>query len=117
MRMTGLHLLNKPTRHVVEVEGVALFCNYGVEEDLEQKIAQLLSQLDVVPGLEGLVDLVRFLDQIGSKGLMGLRCIPVATGAKIPHESERIFKRGFHLHSLQGSGILPALQIMRQCTV
>ena len=93
----------------MHVEGTALFRENGMKQDLQQKVAELLAKFGVVAAANGVVDLVRFLDQIGAKRLVRLRRVPVAAGAKVAHQRQRIFKRRFHLHSLHGSGILPAL--------
>ena len=109
MRVSRLHLGDERVGDVVHVERTAFFRENGVKQDLQQKVAELLAEFGVVAASNGVVDLVGLLDQIGSKGLVRLRGVPVATGAKVAHQRQRIFKRRFHLHSLHGSGILPAL--------
>ena len=102
--------------HVVHRERAALLGDHGVEEHLQQQIAELLAQLRVVAGANGVVDLVRFFDEIRPQRLVRLRGVPLAASAEIAHQRERIFKCRFCLHSLLRSGILPALGILGQCT-
>ena len=90
--------VRKPSATSREVERTALFGDDGVEEHLEQQVAELFAQLRVVAGANRVVDLVRFLDQIRTQRLVRLRRVPVAARAQIAHQRERIFKCRFLLH-------------------
>ena len=114
--MPRFHLRDEAVRDVVHRERAALLGDDGVEEHLEQQIAELLAQLRVVAGANGVVDLVRFFDQVWAQRFVRLRGVPFAARAQVAHQRERIFKCWFCLHSLLGSGILPALGILGQCT-
>ena len=116
VRVPATHLRDQPRRHISDVEGTALLGNHGVKEDLEQDVTELLAHLLVIAFANGLVELVGFLDQVGAEGVVRLGRIPLAARSEVTHESERIFKRWFVLHSLLGSGIIPAPRMSRQPT-
>ena len=63
-----------------------------MEEHLQQHVAELLAHRALVAGAERVVELVRFLDEIRAKGVVRLRRVPVAAGAEIAHQRERIVK-------------------------
>ncbi len=109
MRMATLHLGDEAPGKLLGRERAPLLGEHGVEEHLEQQVAQLFPKLRVASGADRVVDLVCFLDQVWTKRLVRLRGVPIAARAQVAHESERIFKRRFHLPSLLGSDILPAL--------
>jgi hypothetical protein len=61
-----------------------------VEEDLEEKIAKLFSELHVVGGIERVEDFVSFFDQIGAESGVSLFAVPrtAAGSAETSHNSD-----------------------------
>jgi len=88
----------------VHVEGAALLRDHGVKEDLQQDVAKFLLDQRVLADPDGLVQLCGLLDEVWPQGVVSLGGIPLAAGAEIAHECERIFKCSLGLHSLPGSG-------------
>jgi len=95
-------------------EGTALFGDHGVEEHLKEDVAELLEHVRVVAGANRIVQLVGFLDQIWTQGVVALGRVPLASPAKVSHQGERIFKCHFVLHGLTGDPILPAHRMIGQ---
>ena len=61
---------------VGQVEHVGLRRELGVEDDLEQQVAELPRQIGRRTGLQGVVDLVRLLEQVLAQALVRLLAIP-----------------------------------------
>src|SRR5688572_26185867 len=114
MRMPGTHLRDQGARHVVRRERASLLRDDRVEENLEQYVAELLEGVRVIASPDGIIQLVGFLHEIGAEGVVALGRIPLAPLAKVPHESERIFKCRFVLHGLTEVPILPAPRMTGQ---
>ena len=68
--------------HVAEVERALLLGHPGVEDDLQQQVAQLLAELLDVVVLDCVGDLVGFFERIGRDGAEVLLEIPRAPGAR-----------------------------------
>ena len=98
VRMTPSHLVDKARGYVSNIEGASLLCDDGVEKHLQEDVAKFLANLGIVGFADGIVKLVRFLNEVGSKAGVSLSGVPLAAGSEIPHESERIFKCGLVLH-------------------
>ena len=64
--------------HVVQVEPAGVLLNGGVEEDLEQDVAQLLLQVVGIALVDGLGHLVGLLDEVAPDALVGLFPVPGA---------------------------------------
>src|SRR6185312_6431145 len=92
MWMSPLHLGYQCARNVAEPECAPLLGEHGMEEHLQQDVAELLAHEWVVLRLDSLIQLVRFLDQIWSKSLMRLCRIPVAALAQIAHQLQRVIQ-------------------------
>ena len=74
------------------LDGEAAFLgrDLGVEDDLQQHVAQFAAQLVVVAGVDGLQRLVGLFEQIGFEAGVGLFAVPgTAVGRPQP---------GHHLH-------------------
>ena len=80
MRMAADHLLRDRLDDAAEVEGARFLGDARVKDDLQQKIAQLLAQIDKIVALDRVGDLVGLLDRIGRDRGEGLRKIPAAAG-------------------------------------
>ncbi len=59
-----------------QVEDAGLGGELGVEDDLEQQVAELAGQLGRRAGLERVVDLVGLLEQVLAQRLVGLLAVP-----------------------------------------
>ena len=81
--MSRFHLREETFCHVREVECTTLLRNDTVEEDLQEQVAEFFAQHAVVAGANGVIDLIRFLDQIWAQRLVSLRRIPLAAQTKI----------------------------------
>lgn len=103
MRVPGPHLRDQSPGHICHGKGAAFFGDHGMEEDLEQDVPQLLPDERIRGQPDRFVQFRGFLDQVRSQGFVGLSRVPLAAGAEIAHERERIFKCGLGLHSLPGS--------------
>jgi hypothetical protein len=79
--MPAFHLDDETLSDIRGVECPAPFGDHGVKQDLEQQVSELLSKFPVVAGANGIVDFVRFFDEIWTQRLVGLRRVPLATGA------------------------------------
>src|SRR6266705_2710027 len=94
MRMAPPHLLLERPRHGLRVELVPLLSDHDLEREVEQQIAQLVAQLDGVAAAQGLIELERFLDQIGAQRVAALGMVPRAAGSQVAHQRERATEGG-----------------------
>ena len=111
MRMTPAKLVaDRPGRRF-EVEGAALARHLCVKYHLEQKIAELVFEMRKIPALDGIGDLVGFLDRVGRDARKGLLAIPrAAVGRAQPlHDREQLLHRCAH-----GAGGLGPASSMRR---
>ena len=79
---------------LLHAEDVLLLLDAGVEDHLQQYVAQLLPEQDGILGVDGLDDLVGLLDEVVADGLVGLLHVPgtAALGAKQLHDGHQILK-------------------------
>src|SRR6266702_4762574 len=94
MRMAPPHLLLERPRHGLRVELVPLLSDHDLEREVEQQIAQLVAQLDGVAAAQGLIELERFLGQIGAQRVAALGMVPRAAGSQVAHQRERATEGG-----------------------
>ena len=66
--MAAFHLVGDRGGYVIESEGALLLSHAGVEDDLEQQVAELVLQRRQVVPLAGVCDLIGFLDRVGRDG-------------------------------------------------
>ena len=71
MRVAAQHLVPQPGRDVVDVELTGLGRDRGVQVDLEQYVAELLTQVRGVTGLDRLEGLVGLLERGARAGCDG----------------------------------------------
>src|SRR6185295_16149227 len=85
------HLLADPVAHGGDVEGAALASHLGVEDDLEQQVAELGPELVWVAAVDRLRDLVGFLDDVTANRSMVLLAIPrtAARAAQAHHDLDQ----------------------------
>src|SRR5262245_16881786 len=67
--------------HVGKIEGALLLCQTGVEDDLEQEIAEFIAQVIEIAARNGVGDLVSLLNCVGGDGLESLLEVPWAAAA------------------------------------
>ena len=103
--MPADHLLGDPLDHAVDVKSPAFSGHVRVEDHLQQKVAQLTGQGLVVLKVDGLRDLVGFLDGHRLHARVGLLAVPgAAPGSPQPRdepheiheEPARLLGRWFH---------------------
>ena len=80
MRMPADELSRDGLDHVAEREGALLLGHAGMEDDLEQQVAELVPQIREIAALDGVGDLVGFLDGVGRDRREILLQIPGAAG-------------------------------------
>jgi hypothetical protein len=85
---------------VGEVEGAAFFGDHGVEEDLEEDVAELFAHERIIRVADCVVEFVGFLDEIRAQRFMRLGGVPIAPFAQIVHQLECFVQRGFGRHYL-----------------
>ena len=86
------HLFGDGAGDVVEIECAALAGELGVEDDLEQQVAQLVTESREVAARDRVGGLVGFFDRAGGDGLESLHGVPRATVLGIPqprHQREQ----------------------------
>ena len=76
MRMPGDHFGGDRLHDVAEIEQPAFLGHAGVEDDLEQQVAQLVLQVGPVLVLDGAGDFIGFLDRVRRDGGEGLLACP-----------------------------------------
>ena len=80
MRVPADELLDEEPGDGVDVECpvLGLLRDPGVEDDLEEDVAELLREVGAVTGRDGVDDLVGLLDEVGSERLVRLLGVPRA---------------------------------------
>ena len=63
---------------VAEVEAAVLFGDFGVEDDLEEEVAEFFAEFGWGAVGDGVEDFVGFLEQVGAKAAVGLGEVPGA---------------------------------------
>jgi hypothetical protein len=82
VRVPGDQLVRDPGGDVVEIETVrVLGCDLGMEDHLEQQVAELLAQMSTIAGLDRLDGLGGLLDQVLHQRPVSLLGVP---GAGVP---------------------------------
>src|SRR5215831_15173894 len=81
VRMTAHELFAEALDDVGKVEGPLLLRHAGMEDDLEQEIAQFVAQVIEIAARNGVGDLVRLLDGVRRDRFKGLLQVPGATSA------------------------------------
>ncbi|MND91329.1 hypothetical protein D3C80_834440 [compost metagenome] len=102
MRMAADHLRGDGLNHVAKGEFTPFLGNAGVENHLQEKVAQFLAKIVHVLALDGVGDFISFFNGIGLDRLEGLHNIPRATGFRLAqgfHDLDQAgnILRGFHM--------------------
>ncbi len=98
MRMPPPHLVLERSRHRLGVEFATLFSDHDLERDVQQQIAQLVTQPGGVVLLEGLIELERFFHEIRAQRVARLDAVPGAARAQVAHQRERAGEGGVTRH-------------------
>src|SRR5262249_61357510 len=93
IRVTPPHFLFERARHDLGIELRALFGDYDLKREVKQHVAQLVAHRFRIIGLNGVVELEDFLDQVGAERLGSLRAVPWAALPQLAHESQSTSKR------------------------
>jgi len=94
--MAALQLVGDGVGHVVEGEQPLFLGHAGVENRLEQQVAQFGLQFVHVAPLDGVGDFIGLLDRIGGDGGEGLLHVPWASadrGAQLRHDADQAVDR------------------------
>ena len=104
VRMPVDQLAHDAVDHVVDAEGAFGVAQLGLEDHLQEQVAQLLAVVGDRAALQGVHDLVGFLDEVGQKGGQRLLAIPgAAVGRQQPlHEAHEAGQVSAGLLSRQG---------------
>ena len=89
--MTADEFVANTAGDVVKIEAIIFLRELGVEDNLQEKVAEFLLKVFVVVCLDGGNSFVSFLDEIGDEGIVGLFGVPwtAAGGAKTMHDSAK----------------------------
>jgi hypothetical protein len=92
--MAANHFVVNGADDVMDGEAIFFGGDLGVKEDLKEEVAEFIGELGIVTGVEGIEDFVRFFDEVGAEGGVGLLAVPGAAGgrAEAGHESDEFFE-------------------------
>src|SRR5262249_13274996 len=92
VRVAAAHLVDHRTTDVVDVEASGLARHLGMEDDLQEQIAELAAQLLRVVAIDRLGDLVGLLDDVLADRLVRLLAIPgaAARGTQPRHDLHQL---------------------------
>jgi len=91
--MTPPHLFFQRVRHDLRIELRPLLADHDLKREMQKQVAQLVAHRFRVVGLDGVIELEGFFDQIGTECLGSLRAIPRAALPQLAHESQSTSKR------------------------
>ena len=95
MGMAANQLGGNAVDHCVELEAALFPSQLRVVDDLEEQVAQLLAQVVEVAALDGISDLIGFLEGVGDDGRIALLEVPGATVLRVTqagHEVQQVFE-------------------------
>ena len=82
VRMAADQLGGDGLDHVAEVEGALLLRHAGMEDDLQQQVAEFVLEVGEVAAGDGVGHLIGFLERIGRDGLEVLLEVPGAAASR-----------------------------------
>ena len=108
VRVAADHLLRDALDDPLQAERPALLGDVGVEDDLEQQVAELAGELGVVLLVDGVGDLVGLLDRHRLDALVGLLAVPRAAAGG-PQAGDQLDEAGEEQAGLgrRGGGLDP----------
>jgi hypothetical protein len=92
VRMAFDHLFRFKPRHIVEREGAVFIADLSVKNDLEEEVAQFLDHVGCIARLDGLHDLIGFLQRIAGEACVVLLKVPrtaAFAGAQAAHHVQK----------------------------
>ena len=95
VRMTADHLVGDGLNHIAKIERLELLGHASVEDDLQQKIAEFLTQIVDVVALDGIDHFERLLERVRRDGFEILLQIPGAARYRRPQGSHDIEQAGY----------------------
>ena len=92
MRMAANQFVRDMAGDFLEIKRAPLGRELAVKHDLEQQIAEFLRQFMIVTGLDGIEQLINFLDRVPAQRKMVLLAVPRAAlrRAQPRHDSDKI---------------------------
>jgi hypothetical protein len=93
MRMAPRHLVADRRNDVAEIERAGLLGHTRMKHHLQQQIAELVLQVVHIAAIDGIGDLVGFLDGVWGDSGEGLLQVPGAAGlrvAQVGHDGEQV---------------------------
>ena len=91
--MAAPHLFLERARDHFGIELRALLGDHDLKREMEEQIAQLVAHRLGVVGLNRVIELEGFFDQIGTERLRGLRAVPRAPLSQLAYECQSTSKR------------------------
>ena len=88
MRVAPPHLLLEPPRHGFRVEAALLIADHDLKREVQQQVAELVTQRRGVAVVNRLVELEHLLDEVRPERFGGLGAVPGAAAAKISNQGE-----------------------------
>src|SRR3546814_10441541 len=83
VRVAALHLVADRGRDIGEVEQAGFLGHAGMEDDLEEQIAEFVLEIGHVTACDRVGDLIGFLDRVRRDRLEGLDIIPFAARLRV----------------------------------
>ena len=80
--MAAAHFLLESRYDVFAGEGSLLFGDDDLESEVQEQVAQLVTELSVVTRVDGVDDFVSLLEEVAAEGSGGLGRVPRAVGTK-----------------------------------
>ena len=102
--MAAHHLVGDARGDRLEIEQTRFSGHLGVEHDLEQQVAKLVLEGGPVLAVDGLGDLVGFLDGIGRDGGEALLDVPGTARVGIPELRHHVEESINRAHPLKSAG-------------
>ena len=81
--------------HVAESEFALFLGHAGVEDDLQQEVAEFVTQIVEIAARYGVGDFIRFLERVGGDGLESLLDVPWAAGNRRPQRGHDLEQAGY----------------------
>src|SRR5439155_10888465 len=93
VRMPPPHLLLKRVRHHFRIELRPLLRNDDLKREMQEQVAELVAHRLGIIGLNRVIELERFFDEVGTECLWSLYSVPGTALSQLAHESRSTSKR------------------------
>ena len=87
------HLFFECVRDDLGIELRPLLTDHDLKREMQKQITQLIPHGLRIVGLDGVIELESFFDEVGTQSLRGLRAVPRTALPQFPHESQSASKR------------------------